>query len=81
MSKIADVPYGFGNVVNIAVSRMPEMKKGPGRSPVQSQDIVKVMLIQAYFGMPNRIAQGFFRLLGEKLGISSEFSYKTIERG
>ena len=31
--------------------------------------------------MPNRIAEGFLRLFGEKLGISSEFSYKTIERG
>jgi transposase len=40
-----------------------------------------VMLMQAYFGMPNRIAEGFLRLFGEKLGISSEFSYKTIERG
>lgn len=39
------------------------------------------MLMQAYFGMPNRIAQGFLRLFSEKLGISSEFSYKTIERG
>jgi transposase len=39
------------------------------------------MLMQTYFGMPNRIAQGFLRLFMEKLGISSEFSYKTIERG
>ena len=37
--------------------------------------------MQAYFGMPNRIAQGFLGLFGGKLGISSEFSYKTIERG
>ena len=37
--------------------------------------------MQAYFGMPNRIAEGFLRLFGEKLGVSSEFSYKTIERG
>ncbi len=37
--------------------------------------------MQAYFGMPNRIAEGFTGLFGEKLGISSSFSYKTIERG
>ena len=36
------------------------------------------MLMQAYFGMSNRITEGFLRLFGEKLGISSEFSYKTI---
>ncbi|MCL4329036.1 MAG: hypothetical protein M1410_05595, partial [Candidatus Thermoplasmatota archaeon] len=52
-----------------------------GRPPVPASDIVKVMLMQAYFGMPNRIAEGFLRLFGEKLGISSIFSYKTIERG
>jgi hypothetical protein len=34
------------------------------------------MLMQAYVGMPNRVAQGFLRLFGEKLGTSSEFSYK-----
>ena len=60
---------------------MPEVKRGAGRPPVPSSDIVKVMLMQAYFGMPNRIARGFLRLFGEKLGISSGFSYKTIERG
>jgi hypothetical protein len=42
---------------------------------------VKVMLIQVYFGMPNRFVQRFLLLFGEKLGISSEFSHKIIERG
>lgn len=37
--------------------------------------------MQAYFGMPNRIAEGFLRLFSEKRGIFSSFSYKTIERG
>jgi len=37
--------------------------------------------MQAYFGMPNRVAQGFLRLFGEKMGIATRFSYKTIERG
>ena len=81
MNEIADVLETIRDVVNIAASRIPEKKKGPGRLPVPSQDISKVMLMQAYFGMPNRIAEGFLRLFGEKLGISSEFSYKTIERG
>ena len=81
VNEIADVLETIRDVVNIAASRIPEKKKGPGRPPVPSQDILKVMLMQAYFGMPNRIAEGFLRLFGEKLGISSEFSYKTIERG
>ena len=80
VNEIADVLETIRDIVNIAVSPMPE-KKRVGRPSVPSQDIVKVMLMQAYFGMPNRVAQGFLRLFGEKLGISSEFSYKTIERG
>ena len=81
VNEIADVLETIRDVVDIAVSRIPEKKRGLGRPSVPSQDIVKVMLMQAYFGMPNRIAQGFLRLFSEKLGISSEFSYKTIERG
>ena len=53
---------------------------GPGRPAVLPSDVVKVMLTQAYFGMPNRVAQGFLRLFGEKLGIPTRFSYKMIER-
>ncbi len=37
--------------------------------------------MQSYFGISNRIAEGFLRLFREKLGITSDFSYKTIERG
>ena len=81
MNEIADLLETIRDIVNIAASRIPEKKRGSGRPPVPAQDIVKVMLMQAYFGMPNRIAHGFLRLFGEKLDISSEFSYKTIERG
>ena len=81
VNEIADVLETIRDVVNMASSRIPEEKRGAGRPPIPASDIVKVMLMQAYFGMPNRIAQGFLRLFGEKLGISYEFSYKTIERG
>ena len=37
--------------------------------------------MQSYFGVSNRVAEGFLRLFREKLGITSDFSYKTIERG
>ena len=79
VNEIADVLETIRDVVNIASSRIPEEKRGAGRPTVPSPDIVKVMLMQAYFGMPNRIAEGFLRLFSEKLGISSGFSYKTIE--
>ena len=81
VNEIADVLETIRDVVNIASSRIQVEKRGAGRPPVPTSDIVKVMLMQAYFGMPNRIAEGFLRLFGEKLGVSSEFSYKTIERG
>ncbi len=81
MNEIAEVLETIKDIVDIATSSIPEKKKGSGRPPVPSQDTVRVMLVQAYFGMPNRIARGFLRLFWEKLGISSEFSYKTIERG
>ena len=81
MNEIADVLETIRDVVNIASFHIPKEKRGTGMPPIPSSDIVKVMLMQAYFGMPNRVAQGFLRLFGEKLGISSEFSYKTIERG
>lgn len=52
-----------------------------GRPPTPAADIAKVLLMQTYFGVPNRVAEGLLQLFGEKLGISREFSYKTIERG
>ncbi|EQD75657.1 hypothetical protein B1A_03868, partial [mine drainage metagenome] len=64
MNEIADVLETIRDVVNIASSRMLEEKRGAGRPPIPTSDIVKVMLMQAYFGMPNRVAQGFLRLFG-----------------
>jgi transposase len=52
-----------------------------GRPPTPAADIAKVLIMQTYFGVPNRVAEGLLHLFGEKLGISREFSYKTIERG
>ena len=81
VNEIADILETIRDVVNMAASNLPERKKTAGRPPVPASDVVKVMLMQTYFGMPNRIAEGFLRLFGEKLGIPSSFSYKTIERG
>ncbi len=81
MNEIADILETIRDVVDTASSNLPDRKRGAGRPPTPESDIVKVMLMQAYFGMPNRIADGFLRLFAEKLGISSPFSYKTIERG
>ncbi len=81
VNEIADILEAIRDVVDMAASNIPGKKKTAGRPQIPDSDIVKAMLMQAYFGMPNRIAEGFLRLFGEKLGISSSFSYKTIERG
>ena len=80
INEIADILETIRDVVDMATSSLPERRRTAGRPPVPASNIVKVKLMQAYFGMPNRIAEGFLRLFGEKLGISSTFSYKTIER-
>tara|TARA_Y100000310_G_C20619432_1_gene782448 strand:+ start:508 stop:1641 length:1134 start_codon:yes stop_codon:yes gene_type:complete len=61
--------------------RTPPKERGPGRPPINPADITKVLLLQAYTGSPNRVAEGLLLLFWEKLGINQNFSYKTIERG
>lgn len=62
-------------------ANLPSEPKGPGRPPKQASDIAKILLLQSYFGVPNRVAEGLLYLFSEKLGLHDEFSYKTIERG
>ncbi len=71
IDEIADILEAIRDVVGLAVSRVHSEKNGPRRPPIPSEDVVKVMLMQAYFCIPNRAAQGFLRLFGEKLGIPS----------
>ncbi|MCK4366401.1 MAG: transposase [Thermoplasmata archaeon] len=55
-------------------------RKGPGRPPTPPTDLAKALLVQQYFGVANRKAEGLLLLFKEKLGLSRKFSYKTIER-
>ncbi len=61
--------------------RKPPVKRGRGRPPIDPADIAKALLLQEFFGVSNRVAEGFVHLFAEKLGITQSFSYKTIERG
>lgn len=63
------------------LSRAGRRARKRGRPPTPAADIAKVLVMQTYFDVPNRVAEGLLLLFGEKLGISKEFSYKTIERG
>ena len=52
-----------------------------GRPPItRPADAAKVMLMQSYFQVANRPAEGLMILFSDRLGLSTEFSYKTLER-
>lgn len=84
--ELADMLYLITKLVDEAVNRTPaeelERKRGRGRPPVHSPgDVAKVLLMQSYFGVSNRVAAGLALVSKEKLHLSDTFSYKTIERG
>jgi len=84
INEITDVLQSIRNIVDLADQRIQQRdppQKGPGRPKAPPKDVVKVQLLETYFGISDRVAEGFFNLFREKLGISSEFCYKTIERG
>jgi transposase len=82
--ELVDMIEIIRRLVDVADERVQKMKaesKGPGRPPTPAADISKILLLQSYLGVPNRVAEGLILLFGEKLGLRKEFSYKTIERG
>jgi transposase len=84
--ELADMLYTIRKLVDEAVNRLPakelEKERGPGRPPVHSPaDVAKVLLMQSYFGVSNRVAAGLALVFKEKLRLSDTFGYKTIERG
>ena len=83
INEIADVLDSIRDIVDAAYDRAQKTNsaKRPGRPPTPAKDVVKVLLMESYFGVSDRVAEGFLRLFREKLAITSDFSYKTIERG
>jgi transposase len=83
--EIADTLLITRRLVDLAeehvLSRQQRRARQRGRPPTPAADIAKVLIMQTYFGVPNRVAEGLLVLFSEKLGVSREFSYKTIERG
>lgn len=53
---------------------------GPGRPQNHPADLAKAVLMQQYFCVSNRVAEGLVKLFMEKMRIKGAFSYKTIER-
>lgn len=85
INEIADVLETMRDIVDLSDQRIQQRiaaaPKGPGRPAAPIKDVLKVQLMETYFGVSDRVSEGFLRLFREKLGISSDFSYKTIERG
>lgn len=54
--------------------------RGPGRPGNNPADLAKVVLMQQYFCVSNRQAEGLELLFAEKMRLENTFSYKTIER-
>ncbi len=82
VNELADTLNLIRKFVDRASAYIPERHRtGRGRPPVPTRDVAKALLLQACFGVSDRVAAGLVRLFREKLGISREFSYKTIERG
>lgn len=83
INEINDMLLLIREAVDQAVSRLgldETAQNGPGRPPYPPADLAKAILIQQYFGVSNRTAEGLTRLFMEKMGIENSFSYKTIER-
>jgi len=64
---------------NLGLDEAPD-NVGPGRPKNSASDEAKVILMQQYFCVSNRVAAGYALLFKEKLHLSKVFSYKTIER-
>lgn len=80
--ELADMLELIKHFVDMASHRIQlKAERKLGRPPYPPADVAKALLLQSYFGVSNRVAAGLVRVFKEKLGISREFSYKTIERG
>jgi transposase len=66
--------------LRLRLDTMLNNARGPGRPPNNPADLAKVLLMQQYFCVSNRQAQGLTQLFAEKMRLEKTFSYKTIER-
>src|SRR5207245_7092953 len=81
--ELADMLYTIRKLVDEAVNRLPAEgleRKGPGRPPIHPPaDVAKVLLMQSYFGVSNRVAAGLAFVFKETLRLSYPLSYMMVE--
>jgi len=81
--EVRDMLLLIRDVVDAAWRRLePSLGEGPnpGLPAVPVPDLAKAVLVQQYFGVSNREAEGHVLLFQEVLGIARPFSYKSVER-
>ena len=81
--ELADMLYLVRVLVDEAANRLPKpVRKGRGTPPVHpSPELAKVLLMQSYIGVSNRVAAGLALVFKDILRLSNTFSCKSIERG
>ncbi|MCL2172175.1 MAG: hypothetical protein FWB84_00795 [Candidatus Bathyarchaeota archaeon] len=55
--------------INLDLSPDQAERKGPGRPKNSPVDGAKIVMIAQYFGLSNRVAQGYMLLFKEKIGL------------
>jgi len=81
--EVRDMLLLIRDVVDAAWQRLePALREGknPGLPAVPIADLAKAVLVQQYFGVSNREAEGYVLLFQEVLGLTRAFSYKSVER-
>jgi len=81
--EVRDMLLLIRDVVDAAWRRLePSLGSGtnPGLPAVPIADLAKAVLVQQYFGVSNREAEGLVLLFQEQLGLTRTFSYKSVER-
>lgn len=73
-------------LVDLAEERVEARKRPTKQKPfgrpaeIPPSDVLKVLLMQTYLGVSNRVAEGLELIFNEKLGLRTDFCYKEIER-
>jgi transposase len=83
INEINDMLLLIRDAVEKASSRLDIaelLNTGPRRLQNHPADLTKAILMQQYFCVSNRVAEGLTLLFREKMELRNTFSYKTIER-
>ena len=82
INEMNDVLNMIRNMVDEAYNELEYLFESNerGRPSIDSADLAKAVLLQQYFGVSCRVAEGLVKLFKEKLDISSYISAKSIER-